>query len=74
MRVFYTATNNGDGSSSVEFFDSQECITKLEDKDPEGYSCGEGGSSFDVPDGTVITGIEIHTMADVDEQLSAMAE
>lgn len=74
MKVFYTTCNNGDGSSSTEFFESSECITRLEDKDPEGYGQGEGGGSFEVPDGTVIVGIEIKTMADVDEQLSAMAE
>lgn len=73
MRVWFTTSNNGDGSSSVEFFDSEECITKLEEKDPEGYAGGEGGGSFEVPDGTVITGIEIHNLAMVNEQLAQNA-
>lgn len=67
MRIFYTTTNNGDGSSSVAFYDSQECIDKLEEHDPETYGSGEGGSYFDV-EGT-ITGITIETMEDVLEEI-----
>lgn len=63
MRVYFTTQNNGDGSSSVMFFDSQECIDYLEDIDPEGYGGGEGGGSFDIT-GKII-GIEIRTMKDV---------
>lgn len=57
MKIFYTTCDNGDGSSSVEFFDSQECIDYLEDEETgdEAYWSGEGGSWFEVPDGTVIT-------------------
>lgn len=66
MKVYYTATNGGDGSASVSFFETQACIDKLEEADPETYGQGEGGSSFEVPDGTVFTGIEIHTEEAVD--------
>lgn len=66
MRIFYTTVDNGDGSSSVQFFDSKECIKFLEDVDPEGYHAGEGGSWFDI-EGT-ISGITILTMNDVLEE------
>lgn len=73
MRVYFTTANNGDGSASVCFYDSQACITKLEEKEPEAYGAGEGGGWFEVPDGTVITGIEVQNMAMVDEQLAQHA-
>lgn len=63
MRVYYTTSNNGDGSASVHFFDSKECITYLEDKDPETWGMGEGGSYFDV-EGSV-TEITISTLDQV---------
>ena len=47
MRIYYTAVDNGDGSLGVEFFESQECINRLEDTLPEYYR-GEGGGYFDV--------------------------
>lgn len=78
MKVFYTVVKDGSifhaNSAFVAFFDSEECITKLEEKGAEGYRAGEGGGSFEVPDGTIITGIQIQTMADVEEQLTATAE
>ena len=61
MRVYYTTTNNGDGSASVSFFESQAAINALEDADPETYGSGEGGGFFDVPDGTEVTGITIYS-------------
>ena len=67
MRVYYTTSDGGDGSSSVQFFESQECIDLLEDYDPEGYASGEGGGWFDV-EGT-ITGITIKTLASVLDQI-----
>jgi hypothetical protein len=72
MRIFYTTTNNGDGSSSVSFYESQECIDMLEESDPETYGSGEGGSYFDV-EGT-ITGITIETMEDVLAQIADMQD
>lgn len=71
MKVYYTGTDGGDGSVGVSFYDSKACIEKLEKHDPEGHR-GEGGGWFEVPDGTKITGIEIETMADVDEYLFDM--
>lgn len=44
--MYYTTVNNGDGSSSVEFFYDRESIELLEEHDPETYSGGEGGGSF----------------------------
>lgn len=67
MRIFYTTSNNGDGSASVHFFESQECIDLLEDHDPETYASGEGGGWFDV-EGT-ITGIEIQSLAEVQQDI-----
>lgn len=63
MKVFYTTYDCGDGSNTVRFFDSQECISLLEDHDPEGYGCGEGGGSFDVHG--EISGITIRTLDQV---------
>ena len=69
MKIFYITANNGDGSSSTEFYDSQECIDYLTDDDrcDERYMDGAGGSygSFEVPDATEIKGIRIHTMSDL---------
>lgn len=67
MRIYYTGTDNGDGSIGVRFFDSIECIDKLEEY--EGFR-GEGGGSFEVEG--IITGIEIETMAEVDKYLEDM--
>ena len=63
MRIYYTTCNNGDGSASVRFFESQECIDYLEENDPEGFGSGEGGSYMDI-EGTV-TGIEIEKFEDI---------
>lgn len=67
MRIYYTSTNNGDGSSSVQFFDSQECIDTLEDADPETYYGGEGGCYFDV-EGSV-SNITIYGMDYVNQRI-----
>jgi hypothetical protein len=67
--IFYTTSNNGDGSSSVGFYESQACIDRLENVDPEGYGQGEGGGSFTI-DGT--TDLCVDTMADVEEYLVDM--
>lgn len=58
-RIYYTATNGGDGSAGVSFYESQECIALLEEHDPETYAGGEG----------TITGIEIETLEQVKEQI-----
>lgn len=63
MKIFYSGKDCGDGSLAVEFFDSQETIDLLEEHDCEGYR-GEGGGCFEVPDGTVITGLDITTYED----------
>lgn len=63
-RVYYTTTNNGDGSSSVEFFETQEQIDELEEEDPETYGMGEGGSWFEISDDAVIEGINIQKVVD----------
>ena len=63
-RIWYTGTDGGDGSLGVSFYESRECIEKLEEHAPETYR-GEGGRSFEVPEGTEIVGIQIETMADV---------
>lgn len=69
MKVFYINANNGDGSSSTHFYDSKECINFCCDEENglEQYWDGDGGSwgSFEVPDGTPITGIRIRTIADL---------
>lgn len=66
MRIYYINANNGDGSSRTEFYDNKECIDFCcdEDNDMEDYWDGDGGSygSFEVPDGTPITGITIGTI------------
>lgn len=63
MRIYFTGTDGGDGSVGVEFFDSAEQIEQLEEDDPETYR-GEGGDWFEVPDGTIITGITIRHKGD----------
>lgn len=63
MKVFYTTYDCGDGSNTVHFFESQECIDLLEDCDPDNYCCGEGGGSFDVHG--EISGITICTLDQV---------
>lgn len=67
--IYYTASDNGDGSVSVSFYDSGECIDLLEKHDPESYR-GEGGGSFCV-DGE-ISGITVETRADVAEHIKDM--
>lgn len=67
--VYYTAIDSGDGSLRVEFFDSKECITLLEEYDLEGAR-GEGGGSFQVEG--EITGLTIGTIEDVREYLTDM--
>lgn len=64
MKVFYINSDSGDGSSCTHFYNSLECIEFCcDEKDGfEEYWDGDGGSwnVFEVPDGTVITGIIIH--------------
>jgi hypothetical protein len=64
MRIYYITANNGDGSSSTEFYDSRECIDYLTDEDKclETYMDGDGGSwsYFDAPGG--ITGVEVRSL------------
>lgn len=71
MKIFYITGNNGDGSSTTEFYDSKECIDYLTDYDlcDERYMDADGGSwgSFEVPDGTPVTGIRIQSMSDIVE-------
>lgn len=66
--IYYTTSDNGDSSNCVEFYDCQEAIDLLEEHDPEGYASGEGGGKFDI-DGE-ITGIDIRTLAQVQEQVA----
>ena len=72
MKIFFTASNNGDGSSSVHFFESKECIDLLEEHDPEGYGGGEGGDWLEVPDGTIVTGITVKNLDWCKEYLKDM--
>lgn len=72
MQIFYITANNGDGSSSTEFYDSKECIDYLTDDDKcdERYMDGDGGSwgSFTIHCGEMvpkITGIEIGTISSI---------
>ncbi len=73
MRVYYTTCDGGDGSASVEFYDSQECINYLESDeywDSDSYQAGEGGGWFEVPDGTEVKVNSYHgirTLADIKE-------
>lgn len=69
ITIYYTGTDQGDGSLGVEFWESQECIDLLEEYDFE-YHRGESGGSFTV-DGT-ITGIHIQTMEDAKQYLEDM--
>ncbi len=74
MHIYFTASNNGDGSASVEFFESKECITLLEEADPEGYGMGEGGGCM-VFDGTQPPdGITVETLESVKERIEEMKE
>ncbi len=68
-RIFYTTHDNGDGSTGVSFYESQECIKLLEEAIPDMYASGEGGSSFEV-DG-MIYGIHVYTLEDVKEEIKA---
>lgn len=56
MKVWYLVANNGDGSSSVHFFQDQATAQALCDDESklETYGGNEGGpNSFDIlPDGT----------------------
>lgn len=47
MRYYFTTRDNGDGSSSVEFFESREAIQFAEEHWPEEYGSGEGGGWLD---------------------------
>jgi hypothetical protein len=64
--IYYTGVDGGDGSISVEFFESQECIDLLEEAIPEYYR-GEGGNSFTV---TGETDLEVTTLEEVKEQIA----
>lgn len=75
-QIYYTSCNNGDGSSSTEFFESQDCINLLEEHDPESYAGGEGGSSFTVvEDGgwgdisEILPDLRIRTMVEIKAQI-----
>jgi hypothetical protein len=67
--IYYTGSDNGDGSVSVQFYESQECIDLLEEKDPESFR-GEGGGCFTV-EGSIV-GIDIQTIDDVKQYLYDM--
>jgi hypothetical protein len=69
MRIYYTAVDCGDGSLSVNFYDSQEAIDLLEEYDLEGAR-GEGGSYFDIEG--FATGITVETLEDVKDYLVDM--
>jgi hypothetical protein len=60
--IYFTGVDNGDGSISVSFYESQECIDLLEEHDPECHR-GDGGGQFTVEG--EIEGIEIETLEDV---------
>lgn len=61
-KIFYTVSDGGDGSYSTWFFDSQECIDLLEERNPDVWACGEGGGFFYASD---IQGIHIYDMEQV---------
>ena len=69
MKIFYINSDSGDGSSCTHFYDSQEALDYVMDEDNgfEEYMDGDGGSwgSFEVPDGTPITGIRIRALEEV---------
>jgi hypothetical protein len=67
--IYYTGVDGGDGSVSVSFYESQECIDLLEERDPE-YHRGEGGGQFTVTG--EIEGLEIETLEDVKDYLRDM--
>ena len=69
--VWYTGTDCGDGSLSVEFFDSRICIELLEEINPESYR-GEGGNAFTLKG--EIEGITIQTLEDVIDELTEWDE
>jgi hypothetical protein len=69
--IFFTGVDGGDGSISVAFYDSQECIDLLEEHDPESHR-GEGGGSFTVIG--EVEGLNIETIEDVKEYLRDMHE
>ena len=75
MRVWLLSTDQGDGSRGIQFFDNKESCNRLIEHDPDTYSDGDGGNiySFEVPDGTEITGINIRTVEDVNEMIDEEA-
>lgn len=61
MKVFYLTTNNGDGSSSVQFFKNEETAQQLlsDDGDLEAYGCNEGQVySFEINGDNIVTNID----------------
>lgn len=73
MKIYYINADCGDGSTSTHFYDSKECIDFCCDEENgfvEEYWSGNGGSwgSFEIPDGTPITGIRIRSMNDLIEK------
>lgn len=70
MRIYVATVNGGDGSYSIEFYNSREAIELLYDNDCENYGCNESFSSFEL-EGT-ITGISILTIEDAREYLYNM--
>lgn len=53
-KYFYTARDNGDGSASIEWFESQDAIDFAESEWPEEYGAGEGGGWIEVDGGEII--------------------
>jgi hypothetical protein len=43
MIVYMITTNNGDGSSSIQFLEDPSVVDLLEEHDPETYGGNEGG-------------------------------
>ena len=69
MRIWYTGTDNGDGSIGVRFFYDQESIYMLDEFDPETYR-GEGGGSFEMPaDAVFASGLSISTLEEVNAEI-----
>ena len=54
MKIWYLIASNGDGSSKVNFYQTEQGLQQLVDSDAETYGCNENGpQSFDVnADGT----------------------
>lgn len=52
MKIYLITSDNGDGSSSIEFWD-EDITDLLEEDDPESYWGNEGSANWiEIPDGT----------------------